>query len=89
MNIFDAAGIDIIELTTTTRSQIPSIPDSDLRGFWGGFACEPHRPPSLPLSLSLYLSLCLSISLSLSLYLSLSPSLTPRSWEVWNLCTVL
>jgi hypothetical protein len=57
MNIFDAAGIDILDLTTATRSQIPSIPDSDLRGFWGGFACEfsfflllPHLPSdtSLP-----------------------------------------
>jgi hypothetical protein len=45
MNIFDAAGIDIIELTTSTRSQIPSIPDSDLRGFWGGFACESTATP--------------------------------------------
>eukprot|EP00604_Paraphysomonas_vestita_P001611 CAMPEP_0174822304 /NCGR_PEP_ID=MMETSP1107-20130205/14895_1 /TAXON_ID=36770 /ORGANISM="Paraphysomonas vestita, Strain GFlagA" /LENGTH=466 /DNA_ID=CAMNT_0016040871 /DNA_START=484 /DNA_END=1884 /DNA_ORIENTATION=- len=38
MNIFDAAGIDILDMATTTRSQIPSIPDDDLRGFWGGFA---------------------------------------------------
>ena len=40
MNIFDAAGIDILDLPAQPRGQIPSIPDSDLRGFWGGFACE-------------------------------------------------
>lgn len=40
MNIFDAAGIDILDMTTAVRSQIPSIPDSDLRGFWGGFPCK-------------------------------------------------
>mmetsp|Transcript_7863 Transcript_7863/g.11718 ORF Transcript_7863/g.11718 Transcript_7863/m.11718 type:complete len:668 (+) Transcript_7863:194-2197(+) len=38
MNIFDAAGIDVLEMPTYTRSQIPSFPDSDLRGFSGGFA---------------------------------------------------
>lgn len=40
MNIFDAAGIDILDLSAAVRSQIPSIPDSDLRGFWGGFPCK-------------------------------------------------
>lgn len=40
MNIFDAAGIDVLDMPTYVRSQIPSFPDSDLRGFSGGFACK-------------------------------------------------
>ena len=38
MNIFDVAGTSVIDLTTTTRNQIPSFADEDLRGFSGGFA---------------------------------------------------
>ena len=38
MNDFDISGIDVIDLSITTRSQIPSFADEDLRGFSGGFA---------------------------------------------------
>lgn len=33
-------GIDVLDLTTSVRAQIPSFPDSDLRGFSDGFACK-------------------------------------------------
>lgn len=38
LNIFDADGIETLDLPATIRSQIPSFPDSDLRGFSDGFA---------------------------------------------------
>jgi len=38
MNNFDVGGISVLDLSTTTRSQIPSFADEDLRGFSGGFA---------------------------------------------------
>jgi hypothetical protein len=38
MNNFDLGGIRVLDLSTTTRSQIPSFADEDLRGFSGGFA---------------------------------------------------
>mmetsp|Transcript_8789 Transcript_8789/g.14972 ORF Transcript_8789/g.14972 Transcript_8789/m.14972 type:complete len:537 (-) Transcript_8789:143-1753(-) len=38
MNIFDAVGIETLDLPTSIRAQIPSFPDSDLRGFSDGFA---------------------------------------------------
>lgn len=31
-------GIDVMDLPETIRSQIPSFPDTDLRGFTGGIA---------------------------------------------------
>eukprot|EP01038_Epipyxis_sp_PR26KG_P007496 gene7496-10213_t len=38
MNDFSLKGIDYIDLTVTTRNQIPSFPDFELKGFSGGFA---------------------------------------------------
>lgn len=35
-----SVGIDVLDLPTSIRGQIPSFPDSDLRGFSDGFACE-------------------------------------------------
>lgn len=40
MNIFDIDGIDVIDLPTAIRSQIPSFPEHNLRGFSGCFACK-------------------------------------------------
>ena len=37
MNNFDVGGVTILPMTGTTRSQIPSFADEDLRGFSGGF----------------------------------------------------
>jgi hypothetical protein len=33
-------GIETLDLPTSIRAQIPSFPDSDLRGFSDGFACK-------------------------------------------------
>ena len=38
MNIFDIGGVDLIDLPTAIRSQIPSFPEHNLRGFSGCFA---------------------------------------------------
>lgn len=40
MNKFNLANIEVIDLTTTLRAQIPSFADIDLRCFSGGFACK-------------------------------------------------
>lgn len=40
MNIFGVAGITVVDCTVTSRTQIPSFADLDLRGFSGGFACK-------------------------------------------------
>jgi hypothetical protein len=41
MNTFaQLKDITYLNLTLTNRSQIPSFPDEDLRGFSGGFACK-------------------------------------------------
>lgn len=40
MNDFDVTGIDFIDLPTTTRTQIPSFADVNLRGYISGFASE-------------------------------------------------
>jgi hypothetical protein len=41
MNQFTSSGVDYLDLTVTTRKQIPSFPDINLRGFSYGFACKP------------------------------------------------
>ena len=38
MNKFDITGVIVYDLTMTQRNQIPSFPDTDLRGFSAGFA---------------------------------------------------
>ena len=38
MNIFDIEGCSVLDLSVTTRNQIPSFADEDLRGFSSGFA---------------------------------------------------
>ena len=38
MNDFDIGGMLVMDISTVTRSQIPSFADEDLRGFSGGFA---------------------------------------------------
>ena len=38
MNIFDVEGCSVLDLSVTTRNQIPSFADEDLRGFSSGFA---------------------------------------------------
>jgi hypothetical protein len=40
MNIFDIEGIDVIDLPTSIRSQIPSFPDVNMRGYSDCFACR-------------------------------------------------
>lgn len=40
MNKFGLAGIDSMDIPTTIRTQIPSFPDFNLRGFMGGFASK-------------------------------------------------
>lgn len=40
MNSFDLSGLEFIDLPTTTRTQVPSFADVDLRGFSYGFACK-------------------------------------------------
>jgi len=37
MNDYSTSGVEYVDLTTTTRNQIPSFADSNLRGFSGGF----------------------------------------------------
>lgn len=47
MNDFSAGGVDFIDLTVTTRNQIPSFADVNLRGFSFGFASKSLSfPPS-------------------------------------------
>jgi hypothetical protein len=40
MNIFDIDGVDVMDMTTQSRNQIPSFPEINLRGFSGCFASE-------------------------------------------------
>ena len=40
MNMFNLAGVDMVDMTTLARAQIPSFADIDLRCFSGGFACK-------------------------------------------------
>jgi hypothetical protein len=40
MNKFNQFGVDFVDLTVTTRNQIPSFFDTNLRGFSFGFACK-------------------------------------------------
>lgn len=40
MNDFSMSGISHFDLTTTTRNQIPSFADTQLRGYSFGFACK-------------------------------------------------
>ena len=40
MNNFDPSGITSLDLTITTRNQIPSFADLNLRGYSYGFACK-------------------------------------------------
>lgn len=40
MNNFALSGVDGVDLTVTTRNQIPSFADINLRGFSYGFACK-------------------------------------------------
>jgi hypothetical protein len=39
MNDFSPTGVDHFDMTATTRNQIPSFPDTQLRGYSFGFAC--------------------------------------------------
>lgn len=38
MNDFSVSGVDGVDLSVVTRTQVPSFPDQDLRGFVSGFA---------------------------------------------------
>ena len=38
MNNFQLTGVDFLDLPNTQRAQIPSVADTDLRGFSDGFA---------------------------------------------------
>jgi hypothetical protein len=40
LNDFTLSGIDYLDLTNTSRNQIPSFTDDQLRGFSYGFACK-------------------------------------------------
>lgn len=40
MNDFSLTGVEYIDLSNTTRKQIPSFADTNLRGFSFGFACK-------------------------------------------------
>lgn len=40
MNNFSIEGIEFLDLASTTRSQIPSFADINLRGFSTGFVCK-------------------------------------------------
>ncbi len=42
MNDFSLTGVEYIDLSNTTRKQIPSFADTNLRGFSYGFACKGH-----------------------------------------------
>jgi hypothetical protein len=50
MNSFNQYGVEFMDTTTTTRNQIPSFFDTNLRGFSFGFACKIHRLRSPRLS---------------------------------------
>jgi hypothetical protein len=41
MNTFELGGVTALDLTQTTRNQVPSFADTGLRGFSFGFACKP------------------------------------------------
>lgn len=40
LNIFGVNGMTVLNLPETTRFQIPSFADINLRGYVGGFACK-------------------------------------------------
>jgi len=40
MNDYSVTGVEYIDLASTTRNQIPSFADTNLRGFSYGFACK-------------------------------------------------
>lgn len=40
MNHFNLEGIDFLDIASTTRNQIPSFLDTNLRGYSYGFACK-------------------------------------------------
>ena len=40
MNNYNLDGIEFFDMSSTTRSQVPSFDDFKLRGYSGGFASE-------------------------------------------------
>ncbi len=40
LNIFDIEGMEAMDMTSYTRSQIPSFPDINMRGYADCFACK-------------------------------------------------
>lgn len=40
LNYFDRIGVEYLDVSSTTRNQIPSFFDTNLRGFSYGFACK-------------------------------------------------